>query len=387
MKTTADAVVIGGGVIGCSIIYHLANLGITNTSLVEKDVLGSGSTGRSQAICRMHYSNPITSTLAWESLKTLTDFSEIVGGRSGFIKTGYMVIVDQADRLGLEQNISMQQAIGIDCQLISREEAAEIAPMISTYDGELMAWEPQSGYADSYQVTASFANSAKMMGAEIILRNRVENIAPSTNDLYSVITTMGTIETPLIVVAAGPWSKQLLMSIGIDIPLTTVRHQVASIARPTDLIQTHPSVGDAIHNFSFRPEVGGLTLVGFGEEDAMLDQYNQGIDIASVNQIMPSLIRRMPNMEDAYFRGGWSGLFTITPDWHPILDKVPGYTGIYCAVGFSGHGFKLAPAVGQAMSELIVHGQSSQVDLSILGFNRFAVNELLTSSYQYNVLA
>ena len=387
MKTTADAVVIGGGVIGCSIIYHLANLGITNTSLVEKDVLGSGSTGRSQAICRMHYSNPITSTLAWESLKTLTDFSEIVGGRSGFIKTGYMVIVDQADRLGLEQNISMQQAIGIDCQLISREEAAEIAPMISTYDGELMAWEPQSGYADSYQVTASFANSAKMMGAEIILRNRVENIAPSTNDLYSVITTMGTIETPLIVVAAGPWSKQLLMSIGIDIPLTTVRHQVASIARPTDLIPTHPSVGDAIHNFSFRPEVGGLTLVGFGEEDAMLDQYNQGIDIASVNQIMPSLIRRMPNMEDAYFRGGWSGLFTITPDWHPILDKVPGYTGIYCAVGFSGHGFKLAPAVGQAMSELIVHGQSSQVDLSILGFNRFAVNELLTSSYQYNVLA
>jgi len=335
----------------------------------------------------MHYSNPITSTLAWESLKTLTDFSEIVGGRSGFIKTGYMVIVDQADRLGLEQNISMQQGIGIDCQLISREEAAEIAPMISTYDGELMAWEPQSGYADSYQVTASFANSAKMMGAEIILRNRVENIAPSTNDLYSVITTMGTIETPLIVVAAGPWSKQLLMSIGIDIPLTTVRHQVASIARPTDLIPTHPSVGDAIHNFSFRPEVGGLTLVGFGEEDAMLDQYNQGIDIASVNQIMPSLIRRMPNMEDAYFRGGWSGLFTITPDWHPILDKVPGYTGIYCAVGFSGHGFKLAPAVGQAMSELIVHGQSSQVDLSILGFNRFAVNELLTSSYQYNVLA
>ena len=387
MKTTADAVVIGGGVIGCSILYHLAHLGITNTSLVEKDVLGSGSTGRSQAICRMHYSNLITSTLAWESLKTLTDFSEIIGGRSGFIKTGYMVIVDQADRRGLEKNISMQQAIGIDCQLISREEATEIAPMISTYDGELMAWEPQSGYADSYQVTASFANSAKMMGAEIILRNQVENIVPSTNDLYSVITTMGTIETPLIVVAAGPWSKQLLMSIGIDIPLTTVRHQVASIARPTDLIPTHPSVGDAIHNFSFRPEVGGLTLVGFGEEDAMLDQYNQGIDIASVNQIMPSLISRMPHMEDAYFRGGWSGLFTVTPDWHPILDKIPGHTGIYCAVGFSGHGFKLAPAVGQAMSELIVHGQSSQVDISILGFNRFALKELLTSSYQYNVLA
>ena len=387
MKPTADAVVIGGGVIGCSVIYHLAHLGITNTSLVEKDVLGSGSTGRSQAICRMHYSNPITSTLAWESLKTITNFSEIVGGRSGFIKTGYMVIVDQTNRHGLEQNVSMQQTIGIDCQLISRKEAAEIAPMISTYDGELMAWDPQSGYADSYQVTASFANAAKIMGAEIILRNPVENIIPSTNGLYSVITAMGTIETPLIIVAAGPWSKSLLMSIGIDIPLTTVRHQVASITRPTDLIPTHPSVGDAIHNFSFRPEGGGLTLVGFGEEDAMVDQYHQGVDIDSVNQIMPGLIGRMPHMEDAYFRGGWSGLFTVTPDWHPILDEIPGLPGIYCAVGFSGHGFKLAPAVGQAMSELIVDGQSSQVDLSILRFNRFAEKDLLTSSYQYNVLA
>ncbi|MEE2881809.1 MAG: FAD-dependent oxidoreductase, partial [Chloroflexota bacterium] len=103
--------------------------------------------------------------------------------------------------------------------------------------------------------------------------------------------------------------------------------------------------------------------------------------------IMPGLIGRMPHMEDAYFRGGWSGLFTVTPDWHPILDKIPGLPGIYCAVGFSGHGFKLAPAVGQAMSELIVDGQSSQVDLSILRFNRFVEKDLLTSSYQYNVLA
>ena len=387
MRKTADAVVIGGGVIGCSIIYHLARLGITNTLLLEKDVLGSGSTGRSQAICRMHYSNAITSTLAWQSLKTLQNFSEIVGGRSGFVKTGYLVIVDESNKHGLENNISMQQSIGINCRLISPEECRDIAPMVSIYNNELIAWEPESGYADSYQVTASFANAAKQMGAEITLRNPVQNIRNSTNDLYSVVTELGTIETPVVVVATGPWSKSFLSQIGIDLPLTTVRHQVASIARPTDLIPNHPSVGDTIHSFSFRPEGDGLTLVGFGEDEALLDNYNQGIDLPSVNQIMPGLINRMPDMQDAYFRGGWSGLFTVTPDWHPILDKIPGHDGIYCALGFSGHGFKLSPAVGQAMSELIVNGHAADIDLSILRFNRFEEGDLLGSSYQYNVLA
>ena len=137
--------------------------------------------------------------LAWQSLKTLRNFSEIVGGRSGFVKTGYLVIVDESNKHGLENNISMQQSIGINCRLISPEECRDIAPMVSIHNNELIAWEPESGYADSYQVTASFANAAKQMGAEITLRNPVQNIRNSTNDLYSVVTEMGTIETPVVV--------------------------------------------------------------------------------------------------------------------------------------------------------------------------------------------
>ncbi len=387
MRNTADVVVIGGGVMGCSMLYHLARLGVTRSLLLERDVLGSGSTGRSQAICRMHYSNPVTSSLAWESLKVFTSFEDAVGGTSGFVQTGYLVVVDAADRPGLERNVAMQQELGIDTRVISAADAAELAPMISVDDGEAMAWEPQSGYADSYQVTASYAKGAREMGAEIVMRNPAVEIRISGDRVRAVATEQGVVETPVAVVAAGPWSRRFLSGIGIDLPLDTVRHQVATVTRPIDLLPSHPTVGDIAQSFSFRPEGTGLTLVGFGEDEADVESYNQGVDMAGVADFMQRLIRRMPQMADSYFRGGWSGLFTITPDWHPILGRVTGVEGLYCAVGFSGHGFKLSPAIGQGMAELIVDGEARVVNLAPLRYSRFAEGDLLSSRYRYKVLA
>ncbi len=387
MRNTADVVIIGGGVMGCSMLYHLAKLGVTRSLLLERDVLGSGSTGRSQAICRMHYSNPVTSSLAWESLKVFANFEDAVGGTSGFVQTGYLVVVDAADRPGLERNVAMQQELGIDTRVISPADAAELAPMISVDDGEAMAWEPQSGYADSYQVTASYAKGAREMGAEIVMRNPAVEIRISGDRVRAVVTEQGVVETPVAVVAAGPWSRRFLSGIGIDLPLDTVRHQVATVTRPIDLLPRHPTVGDIAQSFSFRPEGTGLTLVGFGEDEADVETYNQGVDMDEVADVMQRLIRRMPQMADSYFRGGWSGLFTITPDWHPILGRVPGVEGLYCAVGFSGHGFKLSPAIGQGMAELIVEGEARVVDLAPLRYSRFAEGDLLSSQYRYKVLA
>ncbi len=387
MRDTADVVIIGGGVMGCSMLYHLARLGLSRTLLLERDVLGSGSTGRSQAICRMHYSNPVTSSLAWESLKVFANFEDAVGGTSGFVQTGYLVVVDAADRPSLERNVAMQQELGIDTRVISPAEAAELAPMISFTDGEAMAWEPQSGYADSYQVTASYAKGAREMGAEIVMRNPAGEIRISEGRVRAVVTEQVVVETPVAVVAAGPWSRRFLSGIGIDLPLDTVRHQVATVTRHIDELPRHPTVGDIAQSFSFRTEGTGLTLVGFGEEEAEVDSYNQGVDLAGVADVMERLIRRMPQMADSYFRGGWSGLFTVTPDWHPILDRVPGIEGLYCAVGFSGHGFKLSPMIGLTMAELIVQGRASTIDISPLRFQRFEQGDLLNSSYRYRVLA
>jgi glycine/D-amino acid oxidase-like deaminating enzyme len=325
--------------------------------------------------------------LAWTSLRAFANFPEMVGGDAGFVKTGYLVVVGPEDQQGLRKNVAMQQELGVSTGLVTAEDLRELAPMVKVSDGEGLAWEPESGYADSHQVTTSFAARAREMGAEVAMRTVASGVEVSGGRVQAVLTSQGRVETPIAVVAAGPWSRQVLSGIGIDAPLSTVRHQVASIIRPVDQIRDHPIVGDIAQSFSFRPEGSAMTLVGFGEDEADLASYNQGVDLHRVPEIMSRLVNRMPAMAESFFRGGWSGLFTITPDWHPILDRVPGVDGLYCAVGFSGHGFKLSPAIGLAMAELITQGRAVSVDLTPLRFSRFAEGDLLTSSYHYNVLA
>ncbi len=388
MKTTADVVVIGGGVVGCSILYNLACLGITDTVLLERDALGSGSTGRSQAICRMHYSNPVTANMAWESLGVFSHFDEVVGGKSGFVETGYLVVVKEEDRPGLERNVAMQYGLGIDTMVVTAADLRDIAPMIAVSEDEAMGWEPQSGYADPYLVTSSYANRAEELGAEIHRRTPARGIEVSGGRVKAVETGQGRIETAAVVMAAGPWSKAEMARVGIDLPLVPVRHQVASLTRPVDRLPLHPTVGDIAQSFSFRPDGPGMTLMGFGDdEEADLETYNQTVNIDDMADALERLRRRIPAMSDAYFRGGWSGLFTTTPDWHPILDQAPGVEGLYCAVGFSGHGFKLSPMIGLTMAELIVQGAASTIDITPLRYSRFQEGDLLESSYRYRVLA
>ena len=387
MPATADIVIIGGGVMGCSMLYHLARQGATRALLLERAVLGAGSTGRSQAICRMHYSNPITAALAWDSLQVYANFDDRVGGDAGFVKTGYLVVVEDVDRPSLELNIAMQQELGISAGLVTPAELRELAPMLETFEGEGLAWEPESGYANPYLVTTAYADRARELGAEIATRAEATGIEISGGRVQAVVTQQGRVETPVAVVAAGPWANRLMAGTGVDLPLVPVRHQVALATRPTDQLPDHPIVGDIAQSFSFRPESPTLTMVGFGEDEVELDNYDEGIDQPEAASALSRLARRMPGMAESYFRGGWSGLFTTTPDWHPILDRVPGVEGLFCAVGFSGHGFKLAPAIGQAMAELILEGRASSVDLTPLRFSRFAEGDLLSSRYRYRVLA
>jgi glycine/D-amino acid oxidase-like deaminating enzyme len=390
LPSAADVVIIGGGVMGCAIQYHLAQLGVTNTVVLERDVLGSGSTGRSQAICRMHYSNPITTELAWQSLQVFADFDQRVGGQSGFVRTGYLVVVKEEDGAGLERNVAMQQELGIPTSLAAADDISRLAPSIRLYDDERAAWEPLSGYANPHLVTTSYAARAQEAGAHLALRTPAAGVDTEGDRVRAVTTLYGDrIATETVVVASGPWSKQLLASVGVDVPLMPVRHQVATVARPVERVPEHPTVGDISQSFSFRPDGSAFTMMGFGDDEEAPDPdaYPQGIEIVDASSALEKLGRRVPEMSDSYYRGGWSGLFTTTPDWHPILDAVPGVGGLYCAIGFSGHGFKLSPAIGKAMAELVIEGQGRDVDLSPLRFNRFAEGDLLESSYRYRVLA
>ena len=390
VPSTADAVIIGGGVMGCAIQYHLARLGVANTVLLERDVLGSGSTGRSQAICRMHYSNAVTTELAWQSLQVFADFDARVGGTSGFVNTGYLVVVNEADEGGLERNVAMQQELGVPTSVVSQDDLAQVAPMVTLYDDERAAWEPNSGYADPYQVTVSYAARAGEAGARILMRTPAAGIETQGDRVQAVVTADGDrIATDTVIVAAGPWSKQVLAGVGVDVPLIPVRHQIATVARPLERVPNHPTVGDISQSFSFRPDGSNFTTMGFGDDNEQSDPdvYPQGLELSDAAIARGKLARRIPGMADAYYRGGWSGLFTTTPDWHPVLDAVPGVGGLYCGIGFSGHGFKLSPAIGKAVAELVVEGRARDVDLTPLRFTRFAEGDLLESSYRYRVLA
>ena len=387
MPTTADIVIIGGGVMGCSIQYNLAAQGITNTILLEKTTLNAGSTGRSQAICRTHYSNPITANLAWQSLQIFANFDQIIGGPPVFTQTGYLVIVNQPDRPGLQRNIAMLQELGIDTTTITPDDLREIAPMISVSETEALAWEPQSGYADPYLVTSTYANRAQQLGAQIQLNTPATRIETAHNQVRAVHTPSGPIHTPTAVIAAGPWSQPLLAQTGLEVPLTTVRHQIAALTRPVDQLPHHPAVGDIAQSFSFRPDGPRMTLMGFGDDEpADPETHNPLPTMTDLTAAHQKLTRRIPQMSQSYFRGGWAGLFTTTPDWHPIIDQSPQTSGLYYAAGFSGHGFKLAPMIGQTLTQLITQTPTA-IDPTPLSQTRFTKNQPLKSTYPYRVLA
>jgi glycine/D-amino acid oxidase-like deaminating enzyme len=388
MSTTAEMVIIGGGVMGCSIQYNLAQLGMSDTLLLEKDVLASGSTSRSQAILRMHYSNEVTTRMAWESLKVFQQFEALIGSPSGYTRTGYFLIVNADQREAMAANVAMHKGLGVNVDIVSGDDVREIAPMLTVTDDEAFAYEPDSGYADPYLVTTGYARRARELGARIKSGAHVTGIEVSNGRIAAVVTTDERIETANVVVAAGPWSGALLQQLGIELPIQPLRHQVVMLRRPQDRVPDHPIIGDVVHEMSARPDVGHLTLIGLGEEEYVgPDNYNQGVDMPLVEDTCNRLIKRMPGMRDALFRGGWSGLFTITPDWHPIMDRIDGIDGLYVAVGFSGHGFKESPMIGLSMAELIVNGKASTIDTSMLDAKRFDENRQLKSRYGMAVLA
>ncbi len=388
MSDSAEVVIVGGGVMGCSIQHGLAEKGVHGSLLLEQNALASGSTSRSQAILRMHYSNEVTARLAWESLKIFKDFEEIVGSPSGYTQTGYLLIVPREDIQPMRQNLDMQKVVGINTVEVSREDLYTLCDMVETYENESYSWEPDSGYADPYLVTTGYASRSRQLGARIEASTRVLSIDIVGGRVNGVVTDKGVVSTDTVVLATGPWSRPLLESVDSDIKLDTVRHQVVLLKHSNALRSSHPIIGDVTLDLSARPDVGGLTMIGVGEdENADPDSFNQGVDMPMVEKTMANMIRRIPSMESAQFIGGWSGLFTTTPDWHPVLDQIEGIKGLYCAVGFSGHGFKLSPMIGKVMSEIIVEGQSTSVDVSRLNASRFKTGNLLESNYRMQVLA
>jgi sarcosine oxidase subunit beta len=390
MPARADAVIIGGGVMGCSILYNLAVRGLRNVVLLERDLLGSGSTGRSSGAIRMHYSNEVHARMAWQSLEVFRNFDQVVGGACGFVQTGYLVFAGPEDIQGFRANVAMQQGVGIETAIINREEALDIGPAFYVDDCAGIAYEPLSGHADPSGTTYAYAARARELGATVRLQTPATGveIAPSGR-VAAVQTATGRIETPLVVVATGPWSRRFLLKLGIDLPLQATRHEVVHLKRPLDLVPYHPGGGDIANLIYFRPEGAGLTLVGNGNIEEAIDDpevYAPRPSQSFIQEVWSRLARRIPAMAEAEYSTGYAGLYTTTPDSHPVMDRVEGVEGLYICTGFSGHGFKLSPMVGVLMAELILDGRAASIDISPLRMSRFAQGDLNRPRYGFKVL-
>jgi sarcosine oxidase subunit beta len=391
MAVTTDILIIGGGVIGTSIAYHLASRRIGRVVLLEKAYLGAGSSGKSGAIVRQHYSNRLTAAMAQKSLRVFEHFEDVIGGPPVFTRTGLVVVVNERDRAGLEANVAMQRELGIDVRLVSAQVLADIDANSRLGEEELAVYEAEAGYVEAVQVVASFAEAARREGADIRLGVEVKSVVTEGDRVVGVETNEGRYQCGTLVLATGPWAAQLAKSAKWKLPVQACRTQVALFRRPPDFGRRCAVYADFVQGIYFKPTHGDMIHAGSlaGEElqdPVDPDHYNEAADGDWLPQVRQRLSRRYPAMHRGYGRGGYGGLYGITPDWHPILDRLPGLQGAYCAVGFSGHGFKMSPIVGQLMTELIVDGGANTLDMAALRLSRFDENDPVKTPYNYGVM-
>lgn len=384
MNQTYDAIVIGAGVIGASIAFHLAERGL-KTAVLERKTVASGATGYSSGLVRMHYDLAVEAELTFKSQKIyFSNWRERVGGDCGFINTGFLKIVKREYEDRLRGNVANQQRIGINTSVISAEEVRSLFPDLNTEHFDYAAYEPDSGYADATLTTNSFIEGAKRNGAILIQNCEVTAIRTSGGKVTGVSTTQGDFDAPIVVNAAGRWAKHVASLAGVEVPLETWTHDVAFLHRPPSLGRI-PTVIDDIIACYFRPE-GSALILAASEEDSMRDEPPDADEQtpfpAFLEKLIDNMVRRIPKIEESGLHSIHVGRDGLTPDQRAIYSAA-GPDGFYLACGLSGTGFKTSPAAGASMVELILDGKAKLVDISSLNLERFARGELLRGEHSY----
>ena len=381
MSNTADVIIIGGGVQGTSLAFHLAQRGVKVT-LLEKHFIAGGATGRSSGLVRMHYDSEVDSRLAWESFKFFVDWKQRVGGECGFTRTGFIQIAARAAEPALRANVAMHQHIGIPSLIITAEDVKRLAPAFLTDDFDVAAYEPESGYAMPSDAANALITAARARGAQLVQNCVVTGIDVTSGRVTGVNTTQGLFSAPIVVNAAGAWASHINDMVELDLPCSTWRHETMFVVRPADIGPLHPTVIDFPNEMYFRPE-GTLTLVGLEDGNPLGESPDSDTDHARagfVERAIDRICLRIPAMEQGSVHSAHGGYDGITPDQHPMLGAA-GPDGYYVDCGHSGTGFKTAPAVGLCMAELILDGAAKTVDISSFAPNRFSEGRLIKGNY------
>ncbi len=374
MDTTAEVVIVGGGIIGASIAYHLAQKGTRNVVLLEKDMLGDGTTAKCAGGIRVQFSTEINIRFSLESFKTWNNFHEIMGSDLDFKKVGYLLLATTELEWAAFQSASdLQKGFGIPVELLSPEDIRDRWPYIRTDDlrgGTFCCWE---GHAGPYEALTGFVRGARRCGVRVLENAEVTQILRNGSRVTGVRTRRGDISAPVVVNAAGPYAGEVGKMAGVEVPVKPYRRQLF-LTRPFHQIpESLPMVIDFHQGWYFRKE--GARLLISGPKDT-LPSFDQSMEYNCLEEVAEKSIQRAPCLEDAEISGGWAGTYEISPDNHAILGGVPGLDGFFVAGGFSGHGFQHSPAAGKVMAELIL-GEQPSIDISSLALDRFEKDRMI----------
>ena len=375
MDKTADVVIVGGGVIGVSIAYHLTLKKAGRIVLLEKGQVGEGSTSRCAGGIRAQFSTEINVRFSLESLKTFEGFKEEFGIDPEFRKIGYLFLAtSEREWEVFRGNRSLQKRFDIPVELLESREIAERWPYLKTDDIRGGTFSPWDGYAGPSEVLSGFASAARKGGAKIHEGEEVTAISVEKGRVTGVLTSAGRISAPIVVNAAGPYAARVGEMAGARVPVKPLRRQIF-ITSPFQLSDgSVPLTIDFHRGWYFRPEVDGFLLSGPLDREP---SFNLNIDYEARVEASENAVYRVPAFERAQIVRGWAGLYEISPDNHAILGPYPGIEGFILANGFSGHGFQHSPVVGKVIAELIAEGKATTVDIAPLSIQRFEKGELI----------
>lgn len=386
---SAEVVVVGGGIEGCSAAWALTRRGVTDVVVVERDTVGSGGTGKSSGVVRSHYGVSSLAAMAARSLDVLEHAADLLDADIGFHQTGYVVGVGPENVDAFAASLADQRAVGVRTEDIDAAEVAKLWPVADLGPFAAFAWEPRGGYGDAYQTAQAYAGAARRAGVRLRQGTTVAAITTDAGRVTGVELADGSqIAAGRVVLAAGPWSVALLAAHGVDLPITVHREQIV-LVDPGQALGPVPVFSDLVSLQYIRSETSGELLFGNSDlavlEPADPDHYSNQATEACVDTVVDKVGTRFPGLANPSIASTYAGCYDVTPDFNPVISPVDGLDGLVVAAGFSGHGYKISPAVGQLIADLVVDGTSSDADIPAGDFrlSRFAEGALLRSPHPY----
>jgi sarcosine oxidase subunit beta len=375
MTETADVVIIGSGIVGSSVAYHLAQQGCTNVLVIEREAhQGKGSTGKSMGGVRAQFATPVNIQMSRYSIDFFSKFDEVVGHPADYRAHGYLFCATNEKHLAyLRANMERQQAFGVrNVEWITPEDIAGIVPQLRVDDILGGTFCPTDGFVDPHSVMMGFMLNAREKGVRLWLDTEVTGVEVENDQIRAVNTSRGPVETKTVVNAAGAWAAQIAEMAGAELPVEPLRRQLVPTEPFDQLPQRFPMVIDMSTGFHFRREGKGILLAWNDPKET--PGFKTEFDTSFIEKILTHAASRVPVLAEAGVnpRRAWAGLYEMTPDHHAIIGPAPNVKGLYFVNGFSGHGVMHSPASGRVTADLILNGQSDLIDAHQLSVTRFA---------------